>query len=94
MAKKIKLENIEVKKFSTRDQLDIIKELSVRNEYPVSKVRDIYIGFYYKTLYGLKNGKRGFRKYSPELEEKVFNLTERYLDIERIKELKKMMSLV
>jgi len=92
MARKTKLENINARMFSPRNHLDIIKEISVRNEYPVSKVRDIYIGFYYKLLYSLENGKRVFRKYSPDLEEKVFRLTEKYLDIERVRELKEMMS--
>jgi hypothetical protein len=92
MVNKIKLGNKEDRIFSPRKHLDTIKEISVRNEYSVSKVRDIYVGFYYKTLYSLKNGKRVFRSYDQELEEKVFRLTERYLDIERVRDLKEMMN--
>ncbi len=92
MANKNKLESRELKILSPRNHLDTIKEISVRNEYPVGKVREIYLGFYYKLLSGFKKGNKSLLNYSSELEERVFSLTERYLDIERVRELKSMMS--
>ncbi|MFH1503140.1 MAG: hypothetical protein ABIE36_00590 [Candidatus Diapherotrites archaeon] len=86
--KKNKLENKGTRKFKFRSRLDAIDEIAVINELPFSKVVDIYIRFNYR-VYG-ENVKKGnsSKSYNPILEEKVFNLTDRYFCLERVKKLK------
>lgn len=78
-----------------KSRLDAITELSVRNEIPYSEVMNIYFRFN-KRVYKSANKDREGNKamyYSPTLEEKVFDLTERYFDIENFKELKVLANL-
>jgi hypothetical protein len=71
-------------------RLDAITELSVRNEIPYSEVMNIYIRFNNRVYKSANKERKGNKAmyYNPTLEEKVFNLTERYFDIENFKELK------
>jgi hypothetical protein len=75
--------------FSLMNHINRISEISVRNELPFLKVAGIYIGFNTK-VYTRDLSTIGQTKYNPLLEEKVFGLTERYLDRQRIKELNKI----
>ena len=67
---------------------ETIEEIAIRNVLPVSKVREIYNNFvrhYSKSLMERI-------KLSPELYDKVFYSTEKYIDTQRYKELKKLKS--
>jgi hypothetical protein len=64
-----------------------VKEISARNDFPVNRVKEIYSKFSNK-IYSKKNlGKDNLVSYNPLLQEKVFELTERYIDREKIREL-------
>jgi len=64
-----------------------IEEIAIRNELPVWKVGEIYLRFNYK-LY-LRKAKKDKRMvtYNKGIEEQTFRLTERYFDIQKVKEL-------
>lgn len=75
--------------FSLLNHINRINEIAVRNELPVLQVAGIYAGANTKIYTGdLSN--IGQSKYNPILEEKVFNLTERYIDRQRLRELNKI----
>ena len=65
---------------------ETIEEIAKRNEFPISRVREIYVAFAHK--HHLKN-LRNIEKSNPKLYEKLFDSTERYIDRQRSRELKK-----
>ena len=67
---------------------DTIEEIAIRNVVPVSKVREIYNKF---NRHYSKNLIQRIRP-DPELYKKVFYSTERYIDNQKYKELKKLRS--
>ncbi len=72
-----------------KNHINRISEIAVRNELPILKVAGIYIGFSNK-VYAGDLSIVGQAKYNPLLEEKIFGLTERYIDIQKIRELNKI----
>jgi hypothetical protein len=75
-------------KFSLIKHFCRINEISVRNELPVLKVAGIYAKVNTK-VYATDLSKIGQSKYHPLLEEKVFDITERYIDRQRLRDLNK-----
>ena len=85
---------------SLREHLGAIQEITIRNELPALKIAGISTGLNFKVagVYIEANAKvysgglntAGRLKYSPFLQNKVFDLTERYLDTQRVKELNKL----
>ena len=75
--------------FNFKSRLEMITDIVVRNELPLLDVLEIYTRFNYRVYkrYNKKNGTH--LAYNPLLEEETFRLTERYFDIQRVKELKK-----
>lgn len=66
-----------------------IIEIAVRNEVPFRKVLVPYIESN-KKIYSTGLNAVGKLDYSPELDEKAFRLTERFLDYQREKEMNKL----
>jgi hypothetical protein len=72
--------------FGTVYEISIRNALSVVEAFNVFKIYNIFDYRLHKDF--LERGGE-YEFYSPELEEKAFRLTEKYLDIKRIKELNK-----
>lgn len=83
------LENKGKEKFISR--FIAIYEISTRNALSFQEVLPIYIRANYKIYSKDKKINKNFKSYNPLLEEKVFELTERYFDRERVKDLKEML---
>ena len=64
-----------------------IEEISARNEVPVKKVKEIYSKFNRKVYSKWNSEKNSSKNYDPLLQRQVFELTEKYLDREKIREL-------
>jgi hypothetical protein len=76
-------------KFSLIKHICRINEISVRNELPILKVAGIYAKANTK-VYATDLSNIGQSKYNPLLEEKVFSMTERYIDRQKLRELNKL----
>jgi hypothetical protein len=71
-------------------RLETIREICIRNELDFWDVMRIYTKYSNKVY--IKNYKKGDNRLQyghPELEQKVMDLTERYFDIRKWKELRK-----
>ena len=75
--------------FNFKSRLEMITDIVARNELPLLDVLEIYTRFNYRVYkeHNKKNEKS--THYDLALEEKTYRLTERYFDIQRIKELNK-----
>jgi len=73
--------------FGTAYEISIRNALSVVEAFNVFKIYNIFDYRLHKDF--LERGGE-YEFYSPELEEKAFRLTEKYLDIKRIKDYKKL----
>jgi len=71
-------------------RFDAITELAKRNYLHIEDVLNVYLRFNHRVY----NGNNNSKKYNLELEKKVFDLTDRYFGIERIKNLKKIKRLM
>lgn len=68
-----------------------IEEIAVRNEMPFLDVLMVYSKINARVYArSIKRGEK-FELYNPRLEEETFKLTERYLDIWKIKQLKEVL---
>ncbi len=70
-------------------RLTPIKEIAVRNELPLSEVREAYRKCRYavlkETVQNIKHGKINFNYF--QIMDRIFSLTEEYLDTKRLKEI-------
>ena len=66
---------------------ETIEELAIRNELPRLEVLKIYSKFNYKLYLRKAKETKRIVKYNEGIEEQTFRLTERYFDIQKVKEL-------
>ena len=71
-------------------RLDTITEICVRNELNFYEVMEIYTRYNAKVYLRAYKQNKNHQLYNPELEERTLRLTERYFDIKKQKELRRM----
>lgn len=66
---------------------ETISEIAMRNAFPISRVREIYNNF---TIKHYSKNLRDIGKSNPDLYKHLFEATEKYIGIQRIKNLNKL----
>lgn len=71
------------------NRLKIIQEISIRNEIPLNEAMNYYTKVYCKVYRKNSQANPHLQYGHPDLEERIFDLTEKYIGIKKWKELRK-----